>query len=228
MKNHLKRIAAPKTWNIDRTKGKYVIKATSGSHALNRGLPLALIIRDMLKLASTFGEVKKILNNQEVLVDGKRRKEPHFVVGLFDLLTFPQLHKNYRLLIDKKGRLIVKEVPINETTFKVCKIIGKKILAQWKIQFNLYDGKNIIAELKAKVGDSLVLSLPDLKIKEVLPLKENAIVFLVSGKHSGDIGQLKEIKQEEAIYLINDEEVYTSKDYLFVIGNKKPLFTIEN
>lgn len=228
MKNHLKRIAAPKSWDIDRKEGKYILKPCAGGHALKNGLPLALLIRDILKLTSTLGETKKILRNQEVLVDGRRRKEPHFIVGLFDLLTFPQLKKNYRLLIDKKGRLILAEIPAAETGFKVCKIVGKKILPKGKIQFNLYDGKNIIGEQKAQVGDSLVLNLPNLKIKEVLPLKEGAAIFLTSGKHSGDLGQLKELKQREAVYISHDQEIYTAKDYLFVVGNKKPLFTIEN
>ena len=174
-------------------------------------------------------EVRKILNNKNILVDGKRRKDPKFIVGLFDVISMPLLKKSFRLIFDKKGRILVKEIPEKESSIKISKIVGKTVLVKNKIQLNLHDGKNILSDGGAKVGDSVVLSLPDLKVKEVLPLKEGATIFLTKGKHGGSVGTLKEIKNNEATYSVDGKDVETARNYLFVIGDEKgSTIVIEN
>ena len=229
MKNHLKRIASPRTWVINRKNNKYIMKPNAGGHPQDSGLGLGLILRDNLKLASTMNEVRKILNNKNILVDGKRRKDPKFIVGLFDVISMPLLKKSFRLIFDKKGRILVKEIPEKESSIKISKIVGKTVLVKNKIQLNLHDGKNILSDGGAKVGDSVVLSLPDLKVKEVLPLKEGATIFLTKGKHGGSVGTLKEIKNNEATYSVDGKDVETARNYLFVIGDEKgSTIVIEN
>jgi small subunit ribosomal protein S4e len=228
MKNHLKRIASPKTWTIDRKANIFVARPNPGAHSFKMGLPLVILIRDVLKFASTSSEVKKMLNNNEILVDGKRRKGHKFIVGLFDNITFPSLKKHYRIELDGKGRIVVKEVPVGESSFKLCKIVGKTTLTKGKVQFNLHDGKNILADNAAKVGDTMVLNLPKLDVKEVLPLSEGASIFLTRGKHAGGVGKLKEIKGSEAIYESGNKKIETTKAYIFVIGKNKPLIEIKN
>ena len=108
MKNHLKRIASPRTWAIDRKNNKFITRPRPGAHSFENGLALGVIIRDHLKLASTMSEVKKTLNNNEVLVDGKRRKDHRYLIGLFDVLKIAK--KSYRIIFDRKGRIIVTEI----------------------------------------------------------------------------------------------------------------------
>lgn len=228
MRNHLKRISSPKTWIINRKERKFTIRPKAGAHTMQEGMPLGLIIRDELKLASTLAETRKVINNNEILVDGKRRKEYRFIVGLFDVLKIPGLNQAYRVIFDRKGRIKIAAISNAESGIKVCKIVGKSILPKNKVQFNLHDGKNIISAAKAKVGDSVVVSLPKLEINEVLPLAANALVFLTKGKHNGDIGKFKEIKGDEAIYIKDGEEIRTAKEYLFVIGKDKPVIEIKN
>lgn len=227
MKNHLKRIASPKTWMIQRKECTFITRPKPGAHSMEMGLPLGVIIRDEFKLASTMGEVRKILHSKEVLVDGKRRKDHRYITGLFDVISIPTIKKNYRVLVDKKGRLVIKEISDSESSIKLAKIVGKTMLRGNKIQFNLHDGKNIVSEQKANVGDTLVLSLPKATIKKILPLKAGMSVFLTKGKHAGDSGTLKEIKGGEAAYSAKGSEVYTSKEYLFVVGDKEPEIKIE-
>ena len=137
--------------------------------------------------------------------------------------------KSFRSIFDKKGRIIVNEINEKESSIKVSKVVGKTALSKGKIQLNLHDGKNILSDIDVKVGDSVVLSLPDLKIKEVLPLKEGATIFLTKGKHGGSVGVLKEIKNNEATYSTGGKDVETAKGYLFVVGNgKEPKIAIEN
>ena len=68
MKNHLKRISAPKTWKINRQENTFVIRPTASGHQLGSGLPLGVILRDFLKLVNTTSEVKKLLASDELEV----------------------------------------------------------------------------------------------------------------------------------------------------------------
>ena len=227
MTNHLKRIASPRTWVIDRKKNTFIVRPKPGAHPFDAGLPLGVILRDELKLSDTLAEAKKILNNKEVLVDGKRRKDYRYLAGLFDLIAIPEISKYYRVVLDKKGRLSLLEVNKEESQTKLSKIVGKTALRGGKIQFNLHDGKNIVSDEKAKVNDTLVLNLSDLKIKKVLPLKEGVNVFLTKGKYAGYFGVLKEIKGKEAIFSFGTGDVETAKKYLFVVGENKSEIKLE-
>lgn len=227
MKSHLKRLATPKTWKINRKEKVFIVRPNPGAHSFERGLPLNVVLKELLKLVKTTREVKKVLKNNLVLVDGKRRENHHFLTGLFDVLSIPELKRSYRMLLNKRGKLQVKEISPEEGGFKPCKVVGKKVLTKGKTQLNLHDGKNIICkEQKVKVGDTLVLTLPQLEIKEILPLKAGANVFLIKGKHIGEVGILKEIKGREAVYLADNEEIETARDYLFVVGDKKPVINL--
>ncbi len=227
MKQHLKRIASPKTWTIDRKKRTFITRPRPGAHSFSFGLPLGVVLRDFLGLSSTMAEAKKTINNKDILVDGKRRKDYRYIVGLFDVLSIPEIKKSWRALFDKKGRIIFNEITATESGLKPCKIVGKKTIAGNKIQFNLHDGKNIIADAKANVGDTLLLTLPKLEIKDVLSLEKGVAVFLTNGKHSGDNGKFKEIKNNEAIYVREKQEIETAKNYLFVIGKDKPVIEVK-
>lgn len=225
MKNHLKSIAAPKSWILNR-KRTFVVRPNPGAHAFEFGLPLSLILRDYLKLASTTDEVKKILNNNLVLVDGKRRKDHRFMVGLFDVISISDLNKHFRVVFDFKGRLTIVEIVAQESTLKICKVTGKTILPKGKVQLHLHDGKNILSTQKVKVGDSLLLNIPQLELKTIFPLQEGAVIFLIGGKNKGDLGVLREIKANEIIYETGGQKIETAKRYLFVIGAKEALIKV--
>ena len=226
MKNHFKSINTPKSWIIPRIRGKYTFHPTSSGHPFEFGLPLGIILRDILKLAQTAAEVKKLLCTQEILVDGRKRTDHRVLVGLFDVISIPLLKKSYRVVLDSKGRIIIKEIPAAESNLKPCKIIGKTILPGGKVQVHLHDGKNIILSQKVKVGDTIMMELPGLKVKAIFPLQLGAAVFLTKGKHSGDVGQLKIIIGQEAVYTSQGKDVETSKEYVFVLGEKTAQITL--
>ena len=219
MTNHLKRIAAPASWLIDRRSKVFVIKPLPSGHALRHGLPLGVVLRDILGLGTTMTEIKKVLNHSEIAVDGRRRKDPHYLVGLFDVITVPSLKKTYFMAFDKKGRMMAKEAAKNEGS-KLCKIMGKTVLGKNKIQLHLHDGKNVLSSPKAQVGDSVLIRFPSWSVEEVLPLRTGAQVYLTGGKHQGEWGMLKEIKGNEATYAGEEKENRTLKQYLFVIPKK--------
>ena len=226
MKNHLHRVAAPRTWILDRKTHAFVVRPNAGRHNLSFGLPLGLVIRDVLHVAVTMDEVKKLLTTKTILVDGKRQKDHRFMVGLFDVLSLNQNH--YRVLIDTKGRLVVREISAAESSLKPCRGVGKRVISGGKIQIHLHDGQNILLKEKnIHVGDTVVIHLPDAKIKEIFTLSPGSFVFLTKGRHNGDYGHLQEIKGSIALYQKEGAVIETAKDYLFVLGTKTPCIALK-
>ena len=223
MKNHLKRIAAPSTWVIDRHVRTFIVKPNPGAHREEMGLALGVILRDNLKLAMTMNEVRKILQTQEVLVDGRRRLDFRFIVGLFDVLSIPTLGKQYRMVMDSKGRLVIKEISSANSALKVCRVVGKHVAPGAEIVYRLHDGKNVKGSFKAAVGDSVVVTVADNKVKEVLPLATGCCVFLIEGKHAGKVGLLKDLTEKEVVLSFGEQgEISTAKRCAFVVGKKTP------
>src|SRR3989344_5398128 len=220
MKNHLKLVAAPKAWFVRRKTNVFTLRPSPGAHSLDYGMPLGLLLRDELKVASTMGEAQKIASNKEVMVDGVARTNHRFIVGLFDVLSIPKLKKYYRMLLDRKGRLMLTEISAKEATIKLVKVVGKTPKKGGKIQFNLHDGRNIVSDSSAVVGDSFVITLPSASITKALPAKKGAKVFLIKGKYAGAVGVLKEVKGDEATYTADGVDIDTAKEYLFVVGEK--------
>ncbi|MCW1296297.1 MAG: 30S ribosomal protein S4e [Candidatus Parvarchaeota archaeon] len=232
MKKHLKRLAIPKAWKIPRKIVKFAPKPR-GPHPSDRSIPLLIIIRDILKITRNSDETKKILKRGEVLVDFKIRKDPKFGVGLFDILSIPKLALNYRVILNRKGRISLIKIDASENT-KICKIIGKRTIPKNKIQLNLHDGRSILTnDNKYKVGDSLLISLPNQEIKQHLKFVEGSKVFVASGRHIGTIAVIEKIIPPKdtvpaRVILRSDAgKIFeTSKEYVYVIGTDKPMINL--
>jgi small subunit ribosomal protein S4e len=218
MKNHLKRIAAPRTWQLARKSATFTLRPFPGGQGFEMGLALGSILRDHLHLASSMNEVQKMLHVNKILVDGKLKKDRRSFVGLFDIISIPKISKHFQINLDSKGRLIVQEIVAAKADSKVCRVIGKTLLKGGKIQLNLYDGKNIVSTKDVNVGDSIVLTFPQHKIQKVLPLTIGAHIFLTHGKHAGTSGTLKELSGKSARYELKDgTSIETARKYIFVV-----------
>ncbi len=226
MKSHLKRPAIPKTWPIKRRGITFVSKPNPGPHSLNLGLSIGLVIRDVLGIAKNLKEVKKILYNNEILVDGIRRKEPKFPVGIMDTINIQKTSQQFRVVLDE-GKISLMPIDKKEAEFKPCKITGKTKL-KGKTQLNLYDGKNILTDKDDyKTGDTIVISLPKQEIKEHIKLQKGCFIYLIGGKHTGDIGKIEDIISNKITYKRKSgETIETLKKYVFVIGKDKPIISL--
>jgi len=225
---HLKRLAMPKSWQIDRKERKYVSRPNPGPHAHNLGLPINVVLRDMLKLAKTTRETKRILFDNDVLIDKVRRKNPHLIVGLMDTVSLPAIKQYYRLIINTKGKLDFQEIKEKEANLKPCKIIGKTFV-KGKCQLNLHDGKNILVDKDSyKVGDSVVLDLAAKKISAHLKLDKGSKIMLVGGKSIGHIGEVNKIEGTKVLYKGTGGVFETLKKYAYVVGLDKPVITVKN
>ncbi len=228
VKRHLKRLVAPKSWKIKRKGITFVTRPRPGMHSKKNSISLNLVLRDMLGYAKTTRDVKVILSKGGVLVDGKQRKDHRFAVGVMDLIEIAKTKECFRVLLNKKGNISLVKIKPDETKMKLCKIVGKAVIKKGKIQLNLNDGKNIIIDKNNyKTGDTLVVEVPEQKIKEHLKFEKGSFVYLSGGKHKGESGVIDEIK--DSIIRVKPEsgEIFeTSKKLAFVIGKEKPIITL--
>jgi len=200
---HLKRQKVPKSWPIARKGTTYVIKP---NFSLQKGIPILIVLRDILKIAQNRKEVKKALHLKQILVNSKIAINEKNSVLLFDTITIIPSKKNYKLALTEKGKFKVEEIKEKESLSKIVKIVNKKTLKGKKTQLNLSDGKNILSDLKCNVHDSVILDLKDKKIIKILPLKEKANAIIFAGKHSGIKGVINKIKLEDKIAELNINE----------------------
>jgi small subunit ribosomal protein S4e len=217
---HIKRSKMPKTWPIARkSKGKKFMAVPT--HDASSCITLLFVVRDILKIADTRKEVKHILSNGDIKVNGKTKKDEASPVKVFDVISLEKTNMNYRLeIVNKKFKL--KEINASEANVKVIKISGKTILGKDKVQMNLEDGQNIITKNKFSVGDSVVFNTKDSKIDKILELKVGAKVEIISGKHAGEKGKLVSVNAlaRENVYTIKleDKEVILPFKTLLVIN----------
>ncbi|MBW2996897.1 30S ribosomal protein S4e [Candidatus Woesearchaeota archaeon] len=224
VKNHLKRIAAPKTWLIGRKESKFITRPMPGPHALKHAIALSVALREVLKVAKSAKEAKKIIQHKDVFVDKRKRTDVKYPVGIMDIVEFPQLEEQYRILLDRKGRLIAVKADIKEAGTKLARIESKTKTDGGKTQLNLFDGRNITVDKDTyKTGDTIQLSLPDQKILNHFKFEKGALLLLVGGKHSGMIATIEDISQKKiVIKAAKDQKLETLKNHVFVVGKDKP------
>ena len=227
MKKHLKRLTIPKSWSIKKRGIVFIAKPNPGAHPIKLGLPLGVVIRDILCIAKNSKEVKKILHDGEVLIDGIRRKEFKLPIGIMDVMEFKKSNEHFRIVLNK-SKLSLIPIDKKEGGFKPCRITGKNKV-KGKIQLNLYDGKSILIEKdEYKVGDTIVIGLPKQEIKEHIKLEKGCVICLIGGKHMGDIGKIEDIISNKITYKGKSGEVIeTLKKYVFVVGKDKPVVSLE-
>jgi len=225
VKNHLKRIAAPKTWKIDRKENTFITQPKPGAHNKDYSMPLSLALRELLKVAKSAKEAKQIIKIKDVFVDKRKRVDERFPVGVMDIIEFPQLEEQFRLLLDAKGRLTAVKSGPKESGIKLSRIESKTKLAGGKTQLNMNDGRNIIIVDKDpyKTGDTLQLALPEQKIMDHFKLEKGASVMLIGGKHSGMLAKIDEISGKKVIIkTAKNQKHETLRRHTFVIGKDKP------
>lgn len=227
-KNHLKSIYAPRTWKIKRKKEIYITRPYSSGQKMDFVLPLNIIFKDFLKYCRTSKEVRMILNEKQIMIDGVRIKEPHTALGLFSVLTITELGENFRLTINKNGKLELKKIDKKEAENIPCKIQNKRLLGKDKVQINMTNGRNILLKKNDyKTGDSIIISVPKQEIKEHISLDKGTLIMLTGGKHIGVSGVIELIEGEKIVFIDDKKETYqTEKRYAFAIGVKKPSVTV--
>jgi small subunit ribosomal protein S4e len=227
MSRHQKRVTVPVSWPIARKTKKWVAKTSPGPHSAGESMPLLTVLRDLLKLTDNAREAKRVLYEGKVLVDGRVQKDYKLPVGIFDVISVPLKNQQYRIMKDLRGMFYPSPIEAADAK-KLVRIENKTILKGNRVQLNLSDGSNRLAEGDFKAGDSLLLSIPEKKIEERVEFKVGNLAMVVGGKHTGQTGKIKEIitvksSQPNRVIISGNEEFETIEDYVYMIGREAPL-----
>jgi len=237
---HLKRLPAPSFWPIHRKESVWAPKPNPGAHKTSSCLPLELIIRDELGVATTRREVSTILSAGKVKVDGRPRIEKNHPVGLMDVVELTDANIAYRVLpVEGKGLSLVK-IPKDEAKFKLCKVLRKRIAPKNLVQFGLHDGRNVTVSPKEgepanySTNDTLRLSIPTQKILNHIKFEKGNYALVMAGRNLGKSGKIVELQQgtatRPAMVTIEDptgNKFDTKVEYTFVVGTDKPAIKLE-
>jgi len=235
-RRHLKRKPAPAFWPIHRKEAVWTGKPNPGPHAIAQSLPLTLVLRDMLGLAKTRREVKTVISQEKVLVDGMVQKEELFPTGLMDVISIRDTEKWYRVLSSEKG-LTLHPISKDEAGVKLCRVENKTILKGGNVQLNLHDGRNLLISVKDpnrheedvfKTLDTVKIALPSQEVQGHLKMIEGVPALIVGGKNIGRYGKIVAIehgegqKRKNSLVTIEDSggnRFQTTIEYVFVVGD---------
>ncbi len=213
--SYLKRYAAPKTWIIARKETKYIVNPMPGAHPLTAGLPLSFVLKS-LGYADNAKEARKVVVHKDVLVDCRKTRMPKHLIGLMDTLSIPATDEHYRIIIDRKGRLVPVKISKELASIKPSRVVNKVVRKGGKVQLCTNDGR-VINDAKANVGDTVLIHLPEQKVKEHLALGPKSIILLTGGRHIGETGTVESLSGTVVRYASNNQVFETRKGYAFVI-----------
>jgi small subunit ribosomal protein S4e len=230
---HQKRLAAPISFPIARKPFKFTFHGQGGARPIKEGIPLGLLIRDHLNLVKNLKELKTVLNKGQVLVDGKPRSSPKWIVGPNDVMSIPSINAYYRL-VPWVGRRKIKVVPIDEkdSHWKLSVIKNKTTVKGGLTQLNLDDGRNILLSSddnpeKYSTHGTLKIEVPSQKILDYYPFELNAPVLISKGTNTGLSGNLqyleKRIGKNRSIAIVEsgEDRVITAMENIIIVGKDK-------
>lgn len=165
---------------IVRKGTKYV--AMTRSH-IDESVPVVIAIRDMLGLAKTAKEVREMIKQKQLKVNGRTVVELNESIQLFHIL---EADKKYQLSLSSAGRFTLVETKAKD---RLAKIMGRSLISGGKMQIHLHDGTNIIGKKEYAVQDSLYLDTTNKPVKHVAFAK-GSTVFATAGKYIGQEGKL--------------------------------------
>jgi len=225
MSNHQKRLSVPKSWPVERKTETFTVKADAGPHG-EAGVPLLIVLRDVLGYADTRKEARYALNQDSVLINGKAVSDEERPVGMFDILAFVERDEYYRVFPGEGGRLALTEIDEDSAQSKLGKIVEKQAVSGDQLQLTLHDGQTLLVDEDTDYdgSDSIVVGNEDDEVVAHFEYEEGALVTAVDGAHAGEIGEIDEIQvtpgssQNNVLVSQDDGEGFeTVEDYVVVI-----------
>lgn len=231
-RNKLKRLAAPRSWDISRKSSRFVFKPLPGPHPIAASYPLGVVVRDLASMANLSKELKFMLKSGEVKVDGKERRTPRFPVGLFNVVSVPAEGVDYRLVPSPKGLSLAKVSP-DEAKRKLCSIHTKTKVKGGHMQYGLHDGRSVSDDaLKLSPGDALLIEVPSQKVLGQARLAKGSLGLVLTGDRAGQLGKIADVKKgtisrEKMVRIsLPSGEAEIPSRLVFPVGTESPMITV--
>ncbi|PVU98568.1 hypothetical protein BB559_001464 [Furculomyces boomerangus] len=188
-KKHMKRLAAPKHWMLDKLTGTYAPKPSAGPHKQSECLPLIIFLRNRLKYALNGREVKSILMQRLVKVDGKVRTDVTYPTGFMDVITLEKTNENFRLIYDIKGRFTIHRISDEEAKYKLGKVRRAQVGAKGIPFVVTHDARTIrYPHPSVKVNDTVKIDIETGKIVDHVKMEVGNVAMVTGGRSMGRVG----------------------------------------
>jgi len=233
-KKHLKLMFAPKHWMLDKLRGRWAPKPSAGPHKLRECMPLIVMLRERLKYALTYREVKMIVMQRFIKVDNKIRTDMFYPAGFMDVVQIEKTKEDFRLLYDTKGRFALHKISKEEASYKLCRV--KKVFRGPKgTPYAItHDGRTLrYPDPAVKTNDTIRLDLNTNEQLDFVKFEIGNTVMIGGGNNMGRVGTIMHREKHPGsfeIVHIKDSAGRTFATRLqnvFVIGaGSKPWITL--
>nr|XP_044995415.1 40S ribosomal protein S4-like [Jaculus jaculus] len=188
-KKHLKRVAAPKHWMLDKLTGVFAPRPSAGPHKLRECLPLLVFLRNRLKYALTGAEVRKICMQRLVKVDGRVRTDATYPAGFMDVLSIERSGEHFRLLYDAKGRFAAHRISADEARYKLCKVTKTFVGAKGVPHLVTHDARTVrYPDPLVKAHDTVRVRLDGGAITDFVKCEPGNLCMVTGGANVGRFG----------------------------------------
>jgi small subunit ribosomal protein S4e len=188
-KRHLKRLNAPRHWMLDKLGGVWAPRPSTGPHKLRECLPLMILLRNRQKYALTSKEVKYVLMQRLIKVDGKARTDKTYPSGFMDVVSIEKTNEFFRLLYDVRGRFAVHRIGADESKYKLCRVKAVEMGAKKVPYVVTHDGRTIrYPDPLVAPNDTIKLDLESGKIDDFIKFETGNLAMISGGKNTGRVG----------------------------------------
>merc|ERR1711964_436072 len=154
-----------------------------GPHKLRECLPMAVLLRNRLKYALTYKEVKLITMQRHIKVDSKVRTDITYPCGFMDVVTIEKTNQHFRLLYDTKGRFVLHAIHKDEAAYKLCRVQKVAFGPGGNPYVATHDGRTIrFPDPEIKVHDTVLVNVKDAAGHSYATRLQNVMVI-------GDVGK---------------------------------------
>lgn len=231
-RNKLKRLAAPRTWDIPRKSTRFVLKPVPGPHSIVSSYPLGLVVRDLASMATLSRELKFMLKTGKVTIDGRERRTQRYPVGLFNVVSVPVEGADFRLVPSPKGLSLAK-VASEEAGKKLVSIKSKTKTKGGHIQYGFHDGRSLVDDaLDLSPGDAVLMEVPSQKVLGKVKLAKGSLGVVLSGDRAGQLGKIADVKKgtvsrEKMVRIsLPSGEAEVPSRLVFPVGVDSPMTTV--
>jgi len=225
-KKHLKRLNAPRHWNLAKMAGVWAPKPSPGPHKQRECLPVAIILRERLKYALTGKECQQICMERCVKIDGKVRTDFNYPAGFMDVVSLEKSGDLFRLLYDVKGRFVLHRIEKAEGKYKLCRIQKVYVTAKKVPVAVTHDGRTIrYPDPDVKVNDTVKVDIATGRMSDIYKFEMGAMIMVTKGHNAGRVGQLVHLEKHDgsfSIVTVKDRKgnsFATRQSNVFVIGS---------
>jgi len=152
-------------------------------------MPLIIMLRERLKYALNYKEVRIICLQRFIKVDGKVRTDMHYPAGFQDVVSIEKTKENFRLLYTTVGRFKLHKISKEEASYKLCRV--RKITRGLRgVPYaHTHDGRTIrFPDPEIRANDTIRLDLESNKILDWIKFEAGNTVMISSGHSIGRVG----------------------------------------